>query len=57
MLTEESYEKQNVQQGQLIIHSDNGPAMQAKPVVGLHAKLGVLKTNSRPHVSNDGGHG
>lgn len=27
--------------------------MQSLPVVSLHAKLGITKSNSHPHVSND----
>lgn len=52
-LIEETYEKQNIMPGQLTIHSDNGAPMQATPMVGLHARLDIAKTNSRPHVSND----
>jgi putative transposase len=52
-LIEETYEKQNIQPGQLTIHSDRGGPMQATPMVALHARLDVAKSNSRPHVSND----
>lgn len=52
-LLEESYIKQNIQPHQLTIHSDRGPAMKSQPVVSLHAKLDITKSNSRPHVSND----
>lgn len=52
-LIEETYDKQNIQPGQLTIHSDNGAPMQATPMVGLHARLDIAKSNSRPHVSND----
>ena len=52
-LIEETYEKQNIRPGQLTMHSDNGSPMQATPMVGLHARLDITKTNSRPHVSND----
>lgn len=45
--------KQNVDRGQLTIHSDRGAAMQSMPVVHLLARLGITKSNSRPHVSND----
>lgn len=48
-----SIERQGVQPGQLTIHSDRGAAMQSKPVVALLSQLDVLKTNSRPRVSND----
>lgn len=47
------YRRQGIVAGQLTIHSDRGPAMMAKPVVGLLTTLDVHKTVSRPHVSND----
>lgn len=52
-LIEESCRKQDIQPGQLTIHSDRGPAMQAGPVVRLLGRLGITKSNSRPYVSND----
>jgi putative transposase len=45
--------KQNIAHGQLTIHADRGSPMVAKPVAFLLADLGVTKTHSRPHVSND----
>ena len=45
--------KQGIQPGELTIHADRGSAMQAKSVALLMADLGVNKTHSRPHVSND----
>ena len=39
--------------GQLTIHADRGTSMTSKPVALLLADLGVTKTHSRPHVSND----
>jgi putative transposase len=44
---------QNIEPGQLTIHADRGSAMTSKPVAFLLADLGVTKTHSRPHVSND----
>jgi putative transposase len=35
------------------VHADRGTAMTSKPVALLLADLGVTKTHSRPHVSND----
>ena len=52
-LIEESCEKQSIVPGQLMIHSDRGPSMTSKPVALLLADLGVTKSHSRPHVSND----
>lgn len=40
LLLETAYKNQN-QPGGLTWHSDNGPAMKAKPVVALHARLDV----------------
>ena len=45
--------KQNVGRGQLTIHADRGSPMVAKPVAFLLADLGVTKSYSRPHTSND----
>jgi len=52
-LITESCEKQAVLPGQLIIHADRGPAMKSKGVAQLMGDLGVTKSHSRPHVSND----
>jgi putative transposase len=52
-LIAETCEKQNVQPGQLTIHADRGPSMKSKPVALLLADLGITKTHSRPHVSDD----
>ncbi len=48
-----SIEKQGVDKDQLTLHSDRGSPMIAKPVAFLLADLGVTKSHSRPHVSND----
>jgi putative transposase len=45
--------KQNIERGQLTIHADRGSPMVAKPVAFLLADLGVTKSHSRPHTSND----
>jgi putative transposase len=45
--------KQNIKRGQLTIHADRGSPMVAKPVAFLLADLGVTKSYSRPHTSND----
>ena len=44
---------QEVQPEQLTIHSDRGPAMKSQTVAQLLAALGIVKSQSRPHVSND----
>src|SRR6267154_2654079 len=52
-LIEESCQKQCIPPGQLTLHADRGISMRSKPVAFLLADLGVTKTHSRPHVSND----
>ncbi len=52
-LIEESCRKQNIRRGQLTLHADRGTSMSSKPVAFLLADLGVTKTHSRPHVSDD----
>jgi putative transposase len=49
----DTFAKQNIRHGQLSVHADHGGPMIAKPVVFLLADLGVTKSHSRPHVSND----
>jgi putative transposase len=45
--------KQEIRPGQLTIHADRGSSMTSVAVGQLLADLGVTKTHSRPHVSND----
>ena len=45
--------RQGIERGQLTIHADRGSSMRSKLVAQLLADLGVTKTHSRPHVSND----
>ena len=45
--------KQDVQPGELTVHADRGSSMKSKPVALLLADLGIAKSHSRPHVSND----
>jgi putative transposase len=52
-LIRETCDKQGILPGQLTIHADRGSSMKSKPVALLLADLGVTKTHSRPHVSND----
>jgi putative transposase len=52
-LIRETIAKQNVSEDQLTIHSDRGPSMASQTVAQLLATLGVTKSHSRPHVSND----
>jgi putative transposase len=52
-LIQETIQKQGVDRDQLTIHSDRGPSMKSHTVAQLLATLGVTKSQSRPHVSND----
>lgn len=52
-LIAETCAKQDVPRAQLTLHADNGGPMIAKSVAILLADLGVAKSHSRPHVSND----
>ena len=45
--------RQGIGPGQLTIHADRGSSMTSQTVGQLLADLGVTKTHSRPHVSND----
>jgi putative transposase len=52
-LFEDAVEKHAVPPGQLTLHADRGPTMKAKATAFLLADLGVTKSHSRPHTSND----
>lgn len=52
-LITQSCQKQDIAPGQLTLHADRGSSMKSKVVAQLLADLGVTKTHSRPHVSND----
>jgi putative transposase len=49
----ETIDKQEADPSKLTIHADRGSSMKSKCVAMLLADLGVTKTHSRPHVSND----
>jgi putative transposase len=46
-------EQQRIGREQLTLHADRGSSMTSKSVAFLLADLGVTKTHSRPHTSND----
>lgn len=52
-LLAETIAKHGVDASRLTIHSDNGTSMGSRKVAHLLSDLGVTKTHSRPHVSND----
>ena len=45
--------KQGIGEGQLTLHADRGSSMKSKLVAQLLVDLGVLKSHSRPHTSDD----
>jgi transposase InsO family protein len=45
--------KEGITPGQLTIHADRGTSMRSKDVALLLADLGIERSHSRPHVSND----
>lgn len=49
----ETCAQQGIAPGELTLHADRGSAMTSKCVAHLLADLGVVKTHSRPQVSND----
>jgi len=52
-LIEQPCIKQDIEPEQLTLHADRGSSMKSNGVTQLPADLGVTKTHSRPHVSND----
>jgi putative transposase len=52
-LFKDTVAKHPVPPGQLTLHADRGAPMRAKTTVFLLADLGVNKSHSRPHTSND----
>ena len=52
-LFQDAVAKHAVNPGQLTLHADRGPSMKAKATAFLLADLGVTKSHSRPHTSND----
>lgn len=52
-LIAETCARQGIQADQLTIHADRGSSMKSQPVAHLLADLGVTKSHSRPHVSDD----
>ena len=52
-LLADSIRKQGVERDQLTIHADRGSSMRSQPVALLLSDLGVTKSHSRPHCSND----
>jgi putative transposase len=56
LLLASTIREQGADPAKLTIHADRGSSMTSKPVAFLLADLGVTKSHSRPHVSNDNPH-
>ncbi len=52
-LFEQAAEQHRIEPGQLTVHSDRGSAPKAKTLAQLYVDLGMERSLSRPHVSND----
>ncbi len=52
-LIEQTCQREGIVPGQLTVHADRGPSMTSKGVSELLVDLGILRSHSRPHVSND----
>ena len=55
-LLKSTIREQGADPTKLTIHADRGSSMKSKPVAFMLADLGVTKSHSRPHVSNDNPH-
>ena len=49
----DTLKRHGVRRRQLVLHADRGTSMTSKPVAQLLVDLGVERSHSRPHVSND----
>jgi putative transposase len=56
ILLAETIRKEGMDPTKLTVHSDRGSSMTSKPVAFMLADLGVTKSHSRPHVSDDNPH-
>ena len=52
-LIADSVKKQGIEPDSLTIHADRGSSMTSRPVALLLADLGITRSHSRPHTSND----
>ena len=52
-LIAETARKQGIQADQLTLHADNGAPMVGKPLTQLLTDVGISKSHSRPHTSDD----
>jgi putative transposase len=49
----QTLEREGIEPGQAVVHADRGAEMTAQPVCALMDRLGVVRSHSRPHVSDD----
>jgi putative transposase len=49
----QTLQREGIEPGQAIVHADRGTEMTAQPVCVLLDRLGVVRSHSRPHVSDD----
>jgi putative transposase len=52
-MIEDAVARHQVPAGQLSVHADRGSPMTSNPVIKLYEFLGIARSYSRPHVSND----
>jgi putative transposase len=52
-LIADTLKKEGIERDQLTLHADRGSPMKSKPVTDLLVTLGIDRSHSRPHVSND----
>ena len=52
-LIDQTVARQDVAPGKLTLHADRGASMRSKPVASLLIELDIVKSHSRPHVSDD----
>jgi len=45
--------RHDIEPGRLTLHADRGTSMRSKPVAALLVDLDIVKSHSRPHVSDD----
>ena len=53
VLIEEACQRQQIEGHGLTVHSDRGKAMRSKNLADLLGEMGIRRSFSRPHVSND----
>jgi putative transposase len=52
-LLREAFQREGIEEGQLTVHADRGPAMISHGVADLLAALSLTKSHGRPHVPDD----